>query len=118
MLHLLRTSTTVPPVKSLVDLFDFALRLQGPRIALGYEIGVAQMVVAVVHHIRLEAGVGYILDIDRHEGEVGAELVAARTLLNLLHEEVISRSAASYSSTFISTSFSCSFRIALMLLLS
>ena len=86
VLHLIQSLTTEFLDEELGVWLDFTLRLQGPRIALGYEIGVAQIVVAVVHHIRFEAGIGHVLDIDRHEGEIGAELVAARTLLNLLHE--------------------------------
>ena len=86
VLHLIQSLTTEFLDEELGVWLDFTLRLQGPRISLSYEIGVAQIVVAVVHHIRFEAGVGHILDIDRYEGEIGAELVAARTLLNLLHE--------------------------------
>ena len=86
VIHFVQGFTTEFLDKEFGVRLDFAFSLQGPCIALGYEIGVAQIVVAVVHHIRFEAGIGHVLDVDRHEGEVSAELVAARTLLHLLHE--------------------------------
>ena len=66
--------------------FDFTFCLQGPGIALCHEISIMQIIVAVVHHIGLETGIGHVLDVDRHEGEISTELVAARTLLNVLDE--------------------------------
>ena len=51
VLHLIQSLTTEFLDEELGVWLDFTLRLQGPRISLGYEIGVAQIVVAVVHHI-------------------------------------------------------------------
>ena len=60
----------------------FAFCLQGPGVTLSHEISVMNEIVAIVHHVGLEASVGHVLDVHRHEGEVGAELVASGTLLH------------------------------------
>ena len=86
MLHFVQCLTAELLDEELGIRFDFTLSLQGPGIALCYEISIVQIIVAVVHHIGLETGIGNLLDIDRHEGEIGAQLVAARTLLDVLDE--------------------------------
>ena len=80
MSHLIEHVTT--------ELFDEELRvrlhlttsLQCPGITLSHEIGVLDIIVAVVDEVSLETGIRDFLDIHRYEGEISAELVAAVTL--------------------------------------
>ena len=86
MLHLVQSLTTEFLDEEFGVRFYFSLCFQSPCISLSHEIGIVEIVVAVIHHIGLETGIGYVLDVDRYKGEISTEFVATRTFLYRFHK--------------------------------
>ena len=80
MPHLIEHVTTEFLDEELRVWFYLSTALQRPGITLSYEIGILDIIVAVVDEVSLETGIRDFLDIHRHESEISAELVAAVTL--------------------------------------
>ena len=78
--HLIEHLTTKLFDEALGVGLHLAHRLQCPGITLCHDIGIVDVVVAVVDDIGFKTCVGHLLEVDRHKGEICTQLVAALTL--------------------------------------